>query len=174
MKILVNPKNLVPDETWQTFRKVRAILENEQGCTAITVEGGKCIFPGGKCEKDENELTAIQREIKEETGILFDLTDFIEVLQLETIYDDFYDFRSQSIKPRHTITTYYYVKTDKNIEYEKINLTDGEKKNLFQIRFVDRTHLNEMLMEDHSNQENGKFFDEENQIVLSKVINKNI
>ena len=64
MKILLNPKNLVPDDSWQNFRKVRAIIENKEGCFAISSEAGKYIFPGGKCNKDENNLSAIQREIR--------------------------------------------------------------------------------------------------------------
>ena len=29
MKVLINSKNLVPDDSWQTFRKVRAVIENQ-------------------------------------------------------------------------------------------------------------------------------------------------
>lgn len=170
MKVLINPKNLIPNESWQRFRKVRAIIENDSGCFAVSIEGGKCIFPGGKCEKDEDELAAVQREIKEETGIDFTLTEFHKVLELETFYDDFFDYRSQSIKPRHTTTTYYYIKTNQNINSESMNLTEGEKIQNFNIFFADRVTLLKMLLEDHSQQENGKFFDEENQVIVEKIL----
>lgn len=108
MKILINPKNLTPDNSWQRFRKVRAIIENELGCFAISIEGGKCIFPGGKCDQNEDELLAIQREIKEETGIVLELSDFQKILELETMYDDAFDYRTSTIRPRilllHIIT----------------------------------------------------------------------
>ncbi len=170
MKIVINQKNLIPNEEWQRFRKVRAIIENDSGCFAISIEGGKCIFPGGKCEKDEDELIAIQREIKEETGIDLSLTEFHRVLELETFYDDFFDYRLQSIKPRHTTTTYYYIRTNKNINSEDMNLTEAEKTQNFNIFFTDRPTLLKMLLEDHSQQENGKFFDEENKIIVEKVL----
>lgn len=169
MKILINPKNLMPNESWQMFRKVRAVIENEYGCFAISVEGGKCIFPGGKCNQGENELLAIQREIKEETGIDFHISDFHKVLELETIYDDAIDYRTNLIMPRHTITTYYYVKTCEKINKEKMNLTEGEKKENFKVSFVDRETLFKMLLEDHSNAMNEKIFDEENQIVMNYI-----
>lgn len=35
------------------------------------MEAGKCIFPGGKCDKNEDELSAIMREIKENFKIYF-------------------------------------------------------------------------------------------------------
>lgn len=172
MKITINPKNLIPDDTWMKFRKVRAIVENDEGYIAISMEGGKCIFPGGKCDPEESEDIAIQRELKEETGIDFSNEKLEKLFELETIYDDFYDYRSDSIKSRHTITTYYYVKTSHKIDESKMHLTEGELKENFKIKFVDSQTLEQMLLEDHSNMENGKFFDEENKIVFNKVLKK--
>ncbi|MBE6138422.1 MAG: NUDIX hydrolase [Firmicutes bacterium] len=170
MKILINPKNLIPNETWQAYRKVRAIIENNSACFAITMEAGKCIFPGGTCEQNEDELSAIQREIREETGIDFQVSKFHKILELETMYDDAIDYKTKQIKPRHTITTYYYVKTDKEINTEQMNLTEGEIKEDFKISFVDRETLMKMLLEDHSGAMNGKIFDEENCIVANSII----
>lgn len=172
MKITINSKNLIPDETWQKFRKVRAIVENEEGYIAISIEGGKCIFPGGKCEPDEPDDIAIKREITEETGIDFFNTTFHKLFELETLYDDFYDYRSDSLKSRYTLTTYYYVKTSHKIDEQKMQLTEGELKENFKIKFVDRETLEQMLLEDHSEMENGRFFDEENKIVYDKVLKK--
>lgn len=172
MKILINPKNLIPNDSWQTFRKVRAVIENELGCFAISVEGGKCIFPGGKCDRDEDELLAIQREIKEEMGIDFQISDFHKVLELETMYDDVLDYRTNTVRPRHTVTTYYYVKTNKKIEEENMNLTEGEIKENFKVSFVDRETLLKMLLEDHSYATNGRIFDEENQVVVNNILKR--
>lgn len=173
MKKIINTKNLVPDETWQKFRKVRAVIENAEGCFAITIEGGKYIFPGGKCEENEDELTAIQREIKEETGIDFQTSEFHKVAELETMYDDILDYRTNSIRPRHTITTYYYVKTNKNINESEMSLTDGEIKEKFKIFFVDRDTLVEMLSKKPSPEVvNGKMFYEENLFAVDKILKR--
>lgn len=172
MKITINTDNLTPDDTFQTFRKVRAIIENEQGLIAISMEGGKCIFPGGKCDPDELEDQAIIRETTEETGIDFSNSKFTKLFELETIYKEYYDYRTDSKKPRYTMTTYYYVKTNHKIDKSNMNLTEGELKENFKIKFVDRTKLEQMIFEDHSNMENGKYFDEENIIVFNKVLKK--
>ena len=158
MKIIVNKKNLIPDGTWMNFNKVRAIIENSNGEIAISSEGGKLIFPGGKVDKGEAILPAIQRELLEETGILFEEDELKQILELETYYDDFYDYRSKSIKPRYTLTTYFYVKTDKKIDLSKLNLTEEEKSQNFKIRFLNKEKLFNLLSVDHSNEENGKFF----------------
>lgn len=166
----MNSKKLIPDDTWQYFRKVRAVIENDNGEIAICTEGGKCIFPGGKCDPGEDELSAMQREISEETGIYFAYADLKKVLELETFYDDFYDFRTDSIRPRYTMTTYYFAKTKDNIDKGNMQLTEGELKQDFKVCFMDKDSLLEMLMTDHSEMKNGKFFDEENRIVVEKVL----
>lgn len=172
MKILVNPQNLVPNESWQNFRKVRAVIENEEGCFAISSEAGKYIFPGGKCNKDEDDLTAIQREIKEETGMIIETSEFHKVLELETLYDDAIDYKTGLVRPRHTITIFYYVKTDQKINKDNMNLTEGEIKENFKISFVDRETLFKMLLEEHKEAMNWKLFYEENQIVVNNIIKK--
>lgn len=101
------------------------------------------------------------------------ISDFKKVLELETLYDDAIDYRTSSISPRHTITTYYYAKTNSKLNEQNMNLTEGEIKENFRILFVDKERLFEILLEDHSDAMNGKLFDEENQIVLRKIL-KNI
>lgn len=170
MKIVVNHDNLTPDDSWQYFYKVRAIIENDKGEFIITNEGGKCIFPGGKIDKGESNREAIKREIKEETGLEFTDDEFNEVLELHTIYKDFYNFRTDSMQPRSTITTYYYVKCSRPIDYAKLNLTPDEINMGFKIAFVDSNTLLEMLSQDHSSADNGVYFDEENRIVIDNVL----
>jgi len=174
MKILLNPKNLIPDESWQKFRKVRAVIENNDGCFAISHEAGKYIFPGGKCNEKEDNLTAIQREIKEETGIDIKTEDFQKVLELETMYDNAVDYKTNTIKPRHTITTYYYVKTNQNIDPNNMNLTKGEIKENFKIAFVDKNTLLNLLLEKNEKAMNWQLFYEENEIVVNYIIKREV
>lgn len=174
MKILVNKKDLVPDETWQIFRKVRAVIQNEEGMFVLSSEAGKYIFPGGKCNDDEDNLTAIKREIEEETGMIFTMQDFEEVLELETFYDDAIDYKTNLVRPRHTITTYYYVKTNQKINVKNMNLTEGEIEEKFKIFFVDKETLFNLLEEKHKDAMNWHIFYEENQIVVNKILKKNI
>lgn len=170
LRITINHKNLTPDDTWLYFRKVRAIIENNLGQIAISKEGGKYIFPGGKCDPEEDELDAIVREIKEETGISMPPSKFKKVLELETLYDDFYNYRTNSYIPRHTITSYYYTTTKEQINEAEMSLTEGEKKEKFTIYFEDSDALIEYLMQEHTEIENAKFFDEENQLVVKHFI----
>lgn len=170
MKVIINPKKLVVDDTWQIFYKVRAVIKNDEGKYAISTEAGKCIFPGGKCESAEDELIAIKRELYEELGIKFDDSQLKEMFVLEAFYDDYYDFRIKQYGPRCTITKYFYGETEQNIDYSKMNLTEDELSQKFKSSFVSFDELIKMIKTDHSGAFNGNCFDEENKIVLENII----
>lgn len=170
MNIVINPKKLVVDDTWQIFHKVRAVIKNNEGKYAISTESGKCIFPGGKCEKNEDALLAIKRELFEELGIEFENSELKEMIVLETLYNDYYDFRTRKYGPRYTITTYFYGETSNDIDRFKMNLTEDEISQDFKISFVSKDELIKMVEVDHSSAFNGKYFDEENKVVLENMI----
>lgn len=172
MKIVINPKELVVDDSFQVFHKVRAVIKNDEGKYAITTESGKCIFPGGKLENNEDVFTAIKRELLEELGIEFLDSEIKREFVLETLYDDYYDFRIKKYIPRYTVTTYFYIETGKEINLGRMNLTSDEKNQEFKIFFVSKDELVKMINEDHSMAFNGKYFDLENKIVFDKILNK--
>lgn len=172
MKIVINEQNSIINEKWQEFTKVRAVIINEQNEYAITHEAGKIIFPGGKAEKNEDLLVAIKRELKEELGVNFDDTELKQILEIETFYENYYDFRSNTNIPRHTITVYFLVKTNKKINANNQQLTQDEINQKFKIFFTNKDNLIKLLSEDHSSAHNGKYFDQENQIILEEIINK--
>ena len=169
MNIVINKHNLKTNDNWSTFRKVRAIIKNNDKY-AITEEGGKVIFPGGKCDEDEDFNDAIVRELEEETGIKFDKNSLKNILTLETYYEDFYNYRVSKNTPRYTITKYYYVETNSNLNKDNQSLTTGELNENFNIKFVSKDELIDLLNTDHSSSVNGKFFDEENKIILENIL----
>ena len=172
MKIIINPKNLNITDEWQVFYKVRAVIKNKDNEYAISTESFKCIFPGGKCEKGENPLAAIKRELYEELGIEFLDEQLNQVLTLETYYDDYYDFRTKKYVPRYIKTVYFYGETKENINFSKMNLTDDEIREKFRCFFVSKEKLIQMINTNHSLAFNGKYFDLENKIVLDNILSK--
>lgn len=170
MRIVINPKNLVVDDSFQIFYKVRAVIVNADGKYAISSESGKCIFPGGKVENNEKFLTAIKRELLEEMGINFSDHELLEKFILETIYDDYYDYRVKDYRARCTITTYFYGETKQDIDTSRMSLTKDEINEGFKISFVSKEDLVKMINTDHSLAFNGRYFDMENKIVYENII----
>lgn len=59
MKITINPDNLICDENYQVFHKVRAIIENEAGEFIITNEGETNIASKKTIDKFIGHLNAL-------------------------------------------------------------------------------------------------------------------
>ncbi len=113
------------------------------------------------------------REVKEETGICLKEDSFVQVLELDTFYKDFYDYRSNCFLPRFTNTIYYYVSCSEKINFDKMELTEGEQKENFTIVYVKKKQLIDLLSNHDSlttQAVNGKFFDEENKIVVENIL----
>lgn len=165
--VIINPKGIIPDETWYFFREVRAIVSNEEGCILLGIGDGKCMFPGGRCDDDEDELPKMKSEL-EKFGIKLDDNDLKEVLTICAVYDDFFDCGSNSLKPCRRLTTCYYTKIEKSI-----NTTNSITNNMdVEWVFMNDERMIEMLMMDHSSSLGGKFYDIENVSVVNHVLRK--
>jgi len=82
------------------------------------------------------------------------------------------DGETNLIRPRHTITIYYYIKTNQKINAANMNLTEGEIKENFKISFVDKDKLFKMLLEKHKDAMIWQIFYEENQVVVEHILKK--
>ena len=114
----------------------------------------------------------VKRKMNKENKVIDYKSFYLREFQLYVIYDNFYNYRTGLLEPRHMLTTFYYAKTNETINEELMQLTEGELKEGFKIAFVDKNTLIKMLNEDHSNMENGIFFDEENKMVINKILKK--
>ena len=130
-KIIINENNLNNLDIDKINTKVRAVLIKNNDILVANY-GGVLLLPGGTIDKGETDKEAIIRELKEETGIIYNNLE--EFFQLE-YYQYQYPTRKNEIINRLLITKFFYGTFE---EIDEINrkLTDKEIRDGFELKFV--------------------------------------
>lgn len=108
--------------------KARVILMRAGKIAIVeSKRSGAFMLPGGKLEKQENEKQALEREILEELGITVQEKDIVGPFytrELKYLGKD----ENGKIVNKTTKTNFYIAKTEQDFNFEKMNLTEREKK----------------------------------------------
>lgn len=165
--IIINDANLHDDDIQKFGNKVRAVLLSDNKIL-ISHYGGVVLLPGGSIDKGEASDDAIIRELKEETGIVYDIDSLKELLLLE-YYQPNYPTRRDEVINR-LIRTRFYIAQYRGIDLKSINRTENEVKDNFHLDLIELDEFASLINESSDNSRK-KFFDRENQEVL-KVLKK--
>lgn len=165
--IIINDSNLNNDEIQKNGNKVRAVLLSDNKIL-VSHYGGVILLPGGSIDKGETADDAIIRELKEETGIVYDANNLKELLLLE-YYQPNYPTRRDEVINR-LIRTKFYFGQYRGIDLKSINRTENEVKDNFHLDLIDLDEFASLINESSENPRK-KYFDRENQEVI-KVLKK--
>ena len=166
--IIFNDSNLQPEEIERVATKVRGIVINKDGKALVAKYAGLYMLPGGSIEEGEDTKEALKREIEEESGIEIDSNDAAPFLKIESYDRDYYDRKSQRKINRLTQTTFYYIKTDQDINESKKQLTQSEKEKGFEINFMNLSIARYLVETNNTNTSKRKQFDREILTVLNE------
>ncbi len=155
--IVINNNNLTDKDINEYGKKVRAVLFDEEKIL-ISCYGGVILLPGGSIDKNETSDQAIVRELKEETGIIYNIKDLKKLLVVKH-YQQNYLTRNESIKNR-LISTEYYIGKYQGINLDETHMTDKELKDNFNLKLVNINELQNLLNK-ITNNPRKNFFDEE-------------
>ena len=144
--------------------KVRAIIKTEDNKFLLANYGGVLIFPGGKLEDNEYLATAILRELKEEIGIEYNITE-IEPLTAFKQFQPNYHTREGKIVDR-TINTFYYIAPYKGINMDNINLSEKEKNDKFKLELLTEEEIYNFIKNNKTNNPRRKYFIKELKTVM--------
>ena len=138
--------------------KVRAIIKNNDKFLLVNY-GGLYMFPGGKLEDNEYLSNAIKRELKEEIGIDYEISELAPLTSFEQTQKN-YPKRDGKIVDR-IITTFYFIAPYKGINLDNTNLSEKEKRENFKLEFLTEEEINLYILNDNSNNPRKKYFVEE-------------
>ena len=126
------------------------------------------ILVAGYVNYQESIESALKRELKEETGIVYDANNLKELLLLE-YYQLNYPTRRDEVINR-LIRTKFYFGQYRGIDLKSINRTENEVKDNFHLDLIDLDEFASLINESSENSRK-KYFDRENQEVI-KVLKK--
>ncbi|MDD4276231.1 MAG: NUDIX hydrolase, partial [Clostridia bacterium] len=122
--------------------RVKIFLVNSKDEILIATSGGGCQLPGGHIEEGEGILQGIVREVQEETGIILDydeiLGQFYIIKYLQKNYQN-------TDKNRLSQVIYFLAKTDKQTNIANLNITENEKINNFDIKYIKFTNFDDFV-----------------------------
>ena len=102
-------------------------------------------FPAGYIEKDETPKKAAARELKEETGIIYNLDELDELFLLE-YYQKQYHTRRDTIENR-LIKTYFYYGHFKGLNEQEMKRTEREIQGNFNLELMTFDRLQRRITE---------------------------
>lgn len=169
-QIEFNENNLGPEDITKTVKKVRAFVVNEEKNQVLLVYyAGLYMLPGGSIDKSEDVLTALSREILEESGIEIDATEAVPFLKIES-YDKNYFDRKNGLINRLTETFFFEVKTTQDIDESKKKLTASEKEQKHSIFLVDLNEMQALVESNQTDNPKRKQFDREILVALNEYL----
>lgn len=146
-KIITNDYNLKEEDMTEVVKRVKIFLINSNNEILLGYSNNEYQCPGGHVENGEDLISAINREIKEETGIVLNVTDVLPFACLLGYYKDWPEVG----KNRKTEIYYYEIKTDEKPNLANTNYTEKEKEGNFELRYIPLSNIENELINNTNN-----------------------
>ncbi len=140
-EIITNYDNLKESDITEVVRRVKILLVNSRKEILLGYSFHEYQLPGGHVEEGEELITAVNREITEETGMVLNLTDLKPFAKASGYYKDW-----PEVGKNRKIEIYYYkVLTDEKINLQNTHYTEHEKEGNFELRYIPLERIEEEI-----------------------------
>ena len=140
-KIFFNDDNLTKEEIDETVIRLKALILNSKNELLLGYSYNTYQFPGGHLEEGESLLDGLKRELKEETGIIFDVSN-LEPFQEIRYYSK--NYRNTG-KNRENIIYYYLIRSDKDYDLSNTNYDTYEIRGNYKLVRVKISEIERIL-----------------------------
>ena len=131
-KIIINDYNLKDEDITEVVKRVKVFLINSNNEILLGYCNHEYQCPGGHVYKNEDLITAINREIKEETGIVLNIKKAIPFVCSIGYYKDW----PEKGKNRKVEIYYYEIFTNEKPNLNNTNYTKKELEGNFELRYI--------------------------------------
>ena len=138
-KIITNNYNLKEEDMTEVVKRVKLFIINSNNEMLLSYSNNEYHCPGGHVEENEDLITAINREMKEETGIELNIKNANPFACTLGYYKDW----PEEGKNRKIEIYYYEIKTDEKPNLSNTNYTEAELKGNFELRYIPLDKLEE-------------------------------
>lgn len=127
-----NPSNLTQNQIDKNVTRVKAIIMNSDSEILVCHTNDNYSFIGGHVENNESLNDALNRELKEETGLNIDAYNIQPFFKIEKMNYNHYNTNMNSLSEIY----YYLIYTDSKYSAKKMKLDDSEIAKSFQLEYI--------------------------------------
>jgi len=156
-EILYNYDHLRLDEIEESVIRTKALIINSKSEILLGYCNKTYQFPGGHLEKGETLIECLKREVKEETGIILDISN-IEPFFIIRHYSKNY---KKTFKNRCNEIFYYVIRTNKPCDFNNIRHDEWEKVGSYELQYIKLEDIEQVLINSIPDNEQNKVIVEE-------------
>lgn len=142
-EILYNEENVREEEINRLVRRAKVLIINSSDEILYAYSNNHYFFVGGRVEEGETFEEALVREVKEETGIDIPLEERKLICTITYMNKN---YPEEGINTK-SVANYYLIRSDVKPNLENANLTEEEKSWNFELRYVHKVKVLELLNE---------------------------
>ena len=140
-KLITNDYNLKEEDVTEVVKRVKLLIINNKNEILLGYSNNEYQCPGGHVEDKESLVNAINRELREETGIELNIKEISPFLYSVGYYKDW----PEKGKNRKVEIYYYEIKTDEKPNLNNTEYTLSEKEGNFELRSVPLESVEEVF-----------------------------